>query len=495
MTGSRCPPTQARRSPPTCSTAGPPAALDRSVFIRARAPRCGLTAGGVTQAVAAAAGRAGLGTIYAHRLRHTAATAMLAGGGSLAEIGQVLRHRRAAHHRGVCEGEHRGAADAGAAVAGSVVVTGLREPLAGYLELRRSLGFSLEREEKLLGQFITWLEDHGAATITTADALAWVTLPAGASPGWLKFRMQAVRGFAAYLHTLDPAAEIPPPGLLPGGPRRAVPYLYSAADIAALLAQAGQLKTPLRQETLKTLIGLMAVTGMRGGEVVALDDDDFDPAAGCCWCATPSSAATGCSRCTPPPSRRCWPTGSCATGGSPAPRSQALLVSSAGTRLLYYNVGQTFARLARQAGLAARSGDCRPRPHDLRHSFAVGTLLDWCRDGADIAARMPLLSAYLGHAAPAHTYWYLQASPELLAEAARRLSPGTRSSPGDRRRRDGAGVLHRAARTPAPGQRAHHRRLPGHAAAAARLRLRARRDPARPARLRRPGRTGDQRVP
>ena len=149
-------------------------------------------------------------------------------------------------------------------------MTGLREPLARYLELRRSLGFSLQREEKLLGQFITWLEDHGAATITTAGALAWVTLPAGASPGWLKFRMQAVRGFAAYLQTTDPAAEIPPPGLLPGGPRRAVPYLYSPADIAALLAQAGQLKTPQRQETLKTLIGLMAVTGMRGGEVVAL---------------------------------------------------------------------------------------------------------------------------------------------------------------------------------------------------------------------------------
>src|SRR6266571_832315 len=107
------------------------------------------------------------------------------------------------------------------------------------------------------------------------------------------------------------------------------------------------------------------------------------PAAGCCWWGTPSSASTGCCRCTPPPSWRCWPTGSCVTGGSPA------------------------------------------RPHDLRHSFAVASLLDWCRDGGDIASRMPLLSAYLGHASPEHTYWYLSASPELLAEAARRLAaPG-----------------------------------------------------------------------
>jgi len=126
-------------------------------------------------------------------------------------------------------------------------MTGLRQALAGYLELRRALGFKLERHAELLGQFVAWLEDHQAATVTTADALAWVMLPERASPGWLKYRMQAVRGFAAYLATFDPSAEVPPPGLLPGGPRRAVPYLYSDADIAALFAQAGRLPTPLRQ--------------------------------------------------------------------------------------------------------------------------------------------------------------------------------------------------------------------------------------------------------
>ena len=204
--------------------------------------------------------------------------------------------------------------------------------------------------------------------------------------------------------------------------RRAVPYLYSPDDIGALLDQAGRLKTPLRQETLKTLIGLMAVTGMRGGEVVALDDEDFDPGRGLLLVR---HAKLGKHRLLP-----LHPTTVTAMAAYrqlrdhqfPRPRSQALLVSAAGTRLLYYNVGQTFARLARQAGLTARPGGCRPRPHDLRHSFAVGTLLDWCRDDADIAARLPLLSAYLGHAAPAHTYWYLQASPELLGEAARRLA-------------------------------------------------------------------------
>ena len=105
----------------------------------------------------------------------------------------------------------------------------------------------------------------------------------------------------------------------------------------------------------------------------------------------------------------------------PTPVSPALLVSQAGTRLLNFNVGQTFARLARRAGLTPRSPSCRPRPHDLRHTFAVRTLLDWYRDGSDIDARLPLLSTYLGHVSPKNTYWYLDAAPELMAEAAHRL--------------------------------------------------------------------------
>jgi integrase/recombinase XerD len=302
-------------------------------------------------------------------------------------------------------------------------MSGLREALAGYLDLRRSLGFTLERDAKLLNQFITYLQERNSDTVTVTDALAWATLPAKASPGWLRLRMQVVRGFAAYLRTLDPATEVPPAALLPGGPRRAVPYLYSDADIAALFAQAERLRTPLHRASMTTLIGLMRVTGMRGGEVVALDDEDLDTGRGLLLVR---HAKLGRHRLLP-----LHPSTVAALLAYrrsrdqqfPRPVSEALLVSNAGTRLLYYNVGQTFAKLARRAGLTARSGVCRPRPHDLRHSFAVATLLDWCRDGAEITARMPLLSAYLGHTAPAHTYWYLQAAPELLAEAAHRLRP------------------------------------------------------------------------
>ena len=245
-------------------------------------------------------------------------------------------------------------------------MTGLRRALAGYLDLRRGLGFKLDRDARLLDQFITYLEQRGTGTVTVTHALAWATLPANASPGWLRMRMTVVRGFAAYLATLDPSAEVPPASLLPGGTRRAVPYLYSAADIAALLTQAGAAKTPLRQETIRTLIGLMAVTGM-GGEVVALDDEDFDPGRGMLLVR---HAKLGKHRLLPLHATTVMALlayRQLRDRRFPRPASPALLVSSAGTRLFYYNVGQTFARLARQASLASRSGDCRPRPHDLRH--------------------------------------------------------------------------------------------------------------------------------
>jgi len=303
-------------------------------------------------------------------------------------------------------------------------VTALRQALAGYLDLRRGMGFKLDRDAKLLAQFISYLDQAGAATVTAADALAWATLPAGASPGWLAFRLSVARGFAAYLHTLDPAAETIPAGLLPGGTHRAVPYLYSAADIAALLAQAERLRTPLRTATIQTLIGLLAVTGMRAGEALGLDGGDFDAGQGTLLVR---HAKFGKQRLLP-----LHPTTVTALQFYqrirdqvfPRPRSEALLVSSTGARLRYVNVSQTFVTLARRAGLAARPGGGRPRPHDLRHSFAVASLLDWYRDGGDVAARLPLLSAYLGHVEPANTYWYLHAAPELLAEAARRLGPG-----------------------------------------------------------------------
>src|SRR5665213_187673 len=153
----------------------------------------------------------------------------------------------------------------------------LRDALGDYLRMRRALGYRLVRPQKLLTQFLDHLDAAGVTAVTTQAALDWSCLPVGGDINWWAYRLSVVRGFAAYLHTLDPSVQIPATDLLPWRARRPSPYLYSAADIAALLAAAGSLSTPLRRATITTLIGLLAVTGMRVGEAIALDRADLDP--------------------------------------------------------------------------------------------------------------------------------------------------------------------------------------------------------------------------
>jgi len=296
----------------------------------------------------------------------------------------------------------------------------LRQALAGYLEVRRALGYKLARPEKLLGQFISYLEAAGATTITTEHALGWATLPAG-DASWHASRMSAVRGFASYLRTIDPSAEVPPADLIPWRPRRATPYLYSDADITALIAAAARLRFPLRTATYQTLIGLLAVTGMRVGEAIRLDRPDADLDGGV---LTIRQSKFGKSRLVP-----LHPATTAALAGylrlrdrlHPDPSAPAVFITPAGTRLMYCNVHATWKLLVASAGLQPRSPSCRPRIHDLRHSFAVRSLLDAYAAGQDGQVRLALLSTYLGHVDPAATYWYLSAAPELLALAAQRL--------------------------------------------------------------------------
>lgn len=298
-------------------------------------------------------------------------------------------------------------------------MTALRGALGDYLELRRALGYRLERTELLLGQYVDELEARGASTITTANAVAWVTAPAGSRAWWL-VRLAAVRGFAAYLHTLDERCEVPPSDLFARPGRRRVPFLYTDAELAALLAATEAIRSPLRAATYHTLLGLLAVTGLRVGEALGADRDDLDVDRGrlLVRCGKfgktrrlplhPSTVDALVAYLDRPDRPR-------------AARPEPLLISTAGTRLLYPNVCRTFIALVADAQILARSARCRPRIHDLRHTFAVRALLECYRTGADVQTRLPLLSAYLGHANPKDTYWYLTGSPELLALAGQRL--------------------------------------------------------------------------
>ncbi len=290
-----------------------------------------------------------------------------------------------------------------------------------YLAVRRGVGYALHQEGRMLASFVAELERHGATRVTIEAALAWATAPAGASPTWWAKRLGVVRGFARYLQTLDGATEVPPTGLLANRTQRTTPYLYSPEQIAALMGAARRLPTPLRAATFETLIGLMAATGLRTGEAMNLDLDDVDLDDGVLIVRRSKLSK---SRLIP-----LHPTTTAALAGyvrrreelCRRPAAPAFFLSGAGTRLNHTNTSTTFARLLKNAGIASPPGRRRPRAYDLRHSFAVATLVTWYEQDADVAQRLPALSTYMGHVDPANTYWYLQSAPELMALAAERL--------------------------------------------------------------------------
>jgi integrase len=235
-----------------------------------------------------------------------------------------------------------------------------------------------------------------------------------------------VRGFARHLKALDPDTQIPPLGLLPHRCRQVRPYLYSDADIAALLAATRAVPSPQRAATYETLLGLLAVTGMRLGEVVRLDRDhvDFDEGIVTIWNSKfQKSRAVPLHPTTVEALRRY---ARLRDRCCPHPKTPSFFLSTTGTRLSSDAIHRVFPRLVLSARLE-HSGRRRPRPHDLRHSFAVRTLLGWYRAGVNVDAHMPLLSTYLGHSHPESTYWYLSAVPELLFLASERLEQAEES--------------------------------------------------------------------
>lgn len=305
----------------------------------------------------------------------------------------------------------------------------LTETAHEYLAMRRSLGYKLERQGQLLLEFVGYLHDIGAETITVEVALAWARRPIGADPIWWQRRMSVVRCFARHLKTLDPACQVPPTDLLPVARQRKTPYLYSQAEITTLVHAAGLLAAPLQAATYQALISLLAVTGMRVGEAVGLDRGEVDLDA---RLLTVVNGKYGKARQLPlHPSTVAMLREYSARRDRlcPAPATRAYFMSTTGSRLLVGGVDRVFTQLLALAGIRTPAGRRRPRVHDLRHSFAVATLLGWYHDGADVHARLPVLSTFLGHVAPASTWWYLHAAPELLALAAQRLETTTGMRP------------------------------------------------------------------
>ena len=293
--------------------------------------------------------------------------------------------------------------------------------LQEYLAVRRALGFKLVGEGQLLADFVVFAAAAGQRTITTSIVLQWARLPRSGSPNYLSRRLRAVRGFARYVHALDPVCEVPPLELLPASKYRPTPYLYCEKEIVALMAAARRLRPPLRAATFEALIGLLACTGLRIGEATRLDRDDFDPTHRLLIVRDSKFGKSREVLLHESTIRALAEYGERRDRLGPDAVERSFFITTRGTRLAHPTIYVPFRVLLKQAGIKHPSPTRRVRIHDLRHSFAVKTLLGWYRDGGDVAARMPLLSTYLGHVDPAATYWYLSAAPELLALAAERL--------------------------------------------------------------------------
>jgi integrase/recombinase XerD len=299
-------------------------------------------------------------------------------------------------------------------------MTALESSLVDYLALRRSLGYKLERGGELLEDFVAYLDRAGADHVTVELAVAWATLPANPESGWRAQRLGVARCFARYLNAIDPRHEVPPTRLLPPGTTRPAPYLYSEAEIARLMAAARSLRTRLYAATIETVIGLLAVSGLRVGELIRLDRDDVDFGLGV---LIVRNSKAGKSRMVPlhPTSTEALKAYALERDSLRPGAAPSFFISTAGTRLLSGNLNTVFNEMLGRAGLPLRSARKGPRLADLRHSFAVSTVLDWHQSAAEVQVSLPLLSSFLGHANPVSTYWYLSASPELLVAAAARL--------------------------------------------------------------------------
>ena len=293
----------------------------------------------------------------------------------------------------------------------------LQTLLHEYLVMRRMFGAKLDEAERNLKHFIAFLEKRGVAHITTERALEWATLPRDALPPYRARRLAEVRHFAVFARAIVPQHQVPPEGLLPYGCSRRHPYIYRDDEIIALIQAAHGLDGKTRPLTYATILGLLSVTGMRSGEVVRLERDDVDLVQGI---IAVRNSKFGKSRLVP-----CHATTRQALDNYsahrdrhwPRPGSTAFFLSEEGLSITAHTLRHTFARLCRDTGLRQPGQLHGPRLHDLRHRFAIRTLMQWYRDGEDAALRLPRLSAWLGHVGISSTYWYLTAIPELMEQA------------------------------------------------------------------------------
>jgi integrase/recombinase XerD len=294
----------------------------------------------------------------------------------------------------------------------------LSDHLDNYLKLRRQLGFKLHMQGSLLRSFVLFAKRDGASFVTTKLALRWAIQPSNIKPVQRANRLGIVRRFAEYLNAMDSRHEIPPQGLLGCRYCRPTPYLFRDETVRKLIKTAQQARSTknheIRGSTYAALLGLLAVTGMRVGEALALDREDVDLDRALLTIRRGKGNKSRLIPLHPSTLRALKQYAHVRDRIYSQPLSPSFFLSATGKRLHYVTLNGWFIRTSRRLGLRSPTGRHGPRIHDLRHYFAIRTLLDWYRSNIDVEVHLPELATYLGHVHVRHTYWYLSATPELL---------------------------------------------------------------------------------
>jgi integrase/recombinase XerD len=288
----------------------------------------------------------------------------------------------------------------------------LREDIEEYLAMRRALGFKLKTHGKFLNNFADFFDRKNAEVVTTQIAVEWAEQ--AASSHSRSQRLSYLRAFARYRSASDPRTEIPPDNLYPYRPKRAKPYIYSDDDVKELLDVACKLPNPFRAETYRTLLGLLAVTGLRIGEALGLQLRNVDLIEGILIVEATKYSRSRILPLHDSTRKELLAYSKCRAEFLKGKSAPHFFISLTGNQLDKAMVHRTFYALSQQTGLRKAGAKTGPRIHDFRHSFAVKNMLKWYRCGANVEQRLPVLSAYLGHVHVSDTYWYLTGVPELM---------------------------------------------------------------------------------
>lgn len=285
-----------------------------------------------------------------------------------------------------------------------------------YVTLRRGLGYRSVTQERALRAFARHLYGH-EGPIALESTLDWATSTTSTDPRNPARRLATVRGFLRHLSAMDGVTDVPAAGLLGPTGHRNPPHVYSDSEIAELLAAAGRLAPAggLRPRCYATLFGLLACTGLRISEALALSCGDVDLESGV---ITVRAGKRGQTRLVPLHASAVSPLRDFACERErrhgPAEPEDAFFRTDISERLSYNTAYHAFSLLRRRLGWDATGRTRAPRVHDLRHRMVVRRIQTWHAQGVDVDAKIAALATYLGHVEVRDVYWYLSAVPELM---------------------------------------------------------------------------------